>query len=366
MATNDWKAELRRRIADIKEKKKSEQSIQDKAKTYLDKQRKEMEFRNALDSKQEAENTEAEVSSIREKTSVKAEPEKPASKAPTRKPVQEESLFQLDDEPEAKPREDSREKQIKEALKKFSKASAKVEQEAQRAEEAEKEEAGIRNAEPEAPESGAGTDALKKIRSTSKRMEESLDDAINRELPDDEIVKQKETGFNDVLKQIDPLSSADTFEDEEEEIGTSTIIDKSGKYVAGLRMVAAAADLMFCGLITVGFTWISAMILMTDIISVLTAAWLPATGLLLLVHALYYITFTSSSGQTPGKALFKLKTVTRSGGPMGILPALSRWILNIFSVAFAGIGILMAFMTQTSQTVPDSLLKQRVIRVNRD
>jgi uncharacterized RDD family membrane protein YckC len=377
VATNDWKAELKRRIADIKEKKKSEESVKEKAKSYLEKQRRATEFEQALEERKPAREDSAKTAdSTRKKQPASAEQNSKKTQKPTEKkhgaPV-EESLFQLNDpepveeveEIESSDSDSEREAAIKRALQRFSRASETVDQqESKNSSNKRAEESDVTEAAEAQPPSEPAADALKNISEARQRMEISLDDAINKDLPVDDSVKTS----GDFLRHGPSLQIEDFEEDdnEEKDLFEETRIDKSGHHIAGLRLAATSIDLAVSAILTAGLAWIASMIMATDILSVLAASWLPLTGLLAVIHGLYYTTFTSSSGQTIGKMIFRIQVAQSDNNSIGILRAVSRWVINLFSLAFLGIGLLMAFLTPKARTAADAILKQRVVKQEED
>lgn len=370
VATKDWKAELQRRIADIKEKKKAESSVKDKARNYLEKQRRAVEFEKALEEKSGKFEPAAEVADFtsRKQEEVQAEPiEAVEEKAPEKheskktKP-REDTLFEIEEDSHKSDSRDTdtREARIRAALKKFSNSPVE--------EKVEIEQPPIQAKEIEdsveiatTPRVTATDDALSALRSAQVRIEDSLESALDTKIPSYEPDEMDQDG--------DVLHHSMMMEDDEQEYiqpqrsTPETAIDHSGRYVMTLRSAAMLIDLAIVSAVTAGFVFISSMLLNTGFFDVLGAASLPVIGLVAVVHLLYYVTFTSSSGQTPGKSLMHIKVKSPDTGTLGIPGAAARWLLNIIGLVIGGIGLLMAFVNTRGRTLSDITLRQRVTQI---
>lgn len=82
----------------------------------------------------------------------------------------------------------------------------------------------------------------------------------------------------------------------------------------------------------------------------------------LILSALYYVYFTSSSWQaTIGKKILGIKVVNQNMEKLSLKDSLKRYIGYYFSYISAGLGFLMLFTNYKRQTLQDKFAKTYVI-----
>ena len=122
----------------------------------------------------------------------------------------------------------------------------------------------------------------------------------------------------------------------------------------------------------VGAVWLTGVLwlLIVDLLtanapvalSALTLVAAAATGLGVLLHAVYFVGFVSACGQTPGKMLLGVRVVRRDGGGVGGGRALGRWIGYGLVFATLGLGWIVAVFDAERRGVHDRIAGTRVVR----
>lgn len=84
--------------------------------------------------------------------------------------------------------------------------------------------------------------------------------------------------------------------------------------------------------------------------------------LIVLIGA-YFIWHWRRSGQTLAMKTWRIRLVTREGGPLDAARALGRYALALVSVALAGVGFLWALIDRDRQFLHDRLAGTRIIAV---
>lgn len=88
---------------------------------------------------------------------------------------------------------------------------------------------------------------------------------------------------------------------------------------------------------------------------------LAALGVVL--HAVYWVVFVGSCGQTPGKMLLGLEVVGRAGEEVGYGRALCRWVGMGFAALPFGLGFVGVMVTRERRGLHDWLAGTRVVRL---
>lgn len=90
----------------------------------------------------------------------------------------------------------------------------------------------------------------------------------------------------------------------------------------------------------------------------------PATALILAVHMIYSVYFTSQKGATPGKMAAGLKVVTTAGDRVGVGRALARFLSTLFLSQYItlGIGFTIAAFDKECRALEDRVCRTRVVR----
>ncbi len=140
------------------------------------------------------------------------------------------------------------------------------------------------------------------------------------------------------------------------------VLDKTHQHTNFLRIGASLVDGAILLTMETTIILVSAMLLNSDPISLLLKSLLPFAGLFLALHFIYFTLFTSSTGQTPGKSIFGLKVVSSGQGVIGFGRAIARWLLMLLALIPAAIGFLYMFVENKGRTIYDVLLGQRIVR----
>lgn len=90
------------------------------------------------------------------------------------------------------------------------------------------------------------------------------------------------------------------------------------------------------------------------------AGLLGALGVVL--HAVYWVVFIGSCGQTPGKMLLGLEVVGREGEAVGYGRALCRWVGMGLAMLPLGLGFLGMLLTRDRRGFHDWLVGTRVVQ----
>jgi len=116
----------------------------------------------------------------------------------------------------------------------------------------------------------------------------------------------------------------------------------------------------------IGVLWLLIIDLLTAnapvALSALTLVAAAATGLGVLLHAVYFVGFVSGCGQTPGKMLLGMRVVRRDGGGVGGGRALGRWMGYGLVFATLGLGWIVAVFDAERRGVHDRIAGTRVVR----
>ena len=432
VASNDWKAELKRRIEDIKEKKKQEKKTASAPDKPSIKEEVQKSIAQAQKKKAEAEVKPEEATENTER----AETSAPARKKPVPRPEadnvekwpktrhnakpvnppappqpelkgqvfqsednskdSEDLLFQADpnaDDAAANRDDARREAEIRKALANASSSSRKKSKSSQ------KETLFPMDIEEEEPvfepatkrqridvsqldfveETGPEPDRpaprhASKHQAPEPTMEESIQ-SIDRLMdnyvpaaplepdPEDEPLIQAATNIEDEGYIQEPdLHSKPKQSAKRANLSEPIVVDKTHQHRNLLRIGAGIFDLIFLASIEALFIWIASMIVKTTPLSLFFGSLLPLGGMFLVLHFIYYILFTSITGQTLGKRLFQLKVVNKYGHYMGFGRGLARWILQVICLAPAALGFLIMFAMPEGSTLYDKILGTKLVR----
>lgn len=88
---------------------------------------------------------------------------------------------------------------------------------------------------------------------------------------------------------------------------------------------------------------------------------LPFGLLSTVVFLAYFIGFASYRGQTPGKAIMRIRIVSMTGGNVTLSMIVVRTLGYILSGVFFGLGFLMALLTRRRRTLHDLLAHTHVV-----
>lgn len=396
VATNDWKAELKRRIEDIKEKKKVETDVQRRVRTYQN---------SAAAAAAPILEPVVEMESGAEELPPAPAPPVPTTPRrrraatppaePTPMPVaaadERDPLFQVSSEERDEPAdadESRREATILAELNRISGGDAESKREPSRRKEASstsidslptlfaieetepnpvKErviaaaraaaedldeepapEPRRRHPEPPAPEQPASH--LMTIGDDGDAEESAfvLDDDLDRYVPINEEV-EPETAPAAAARAVRPVAK-------------ELVIDRTQRHTNNLRLGAGALDALVLLAVEGFIVWMSSMLVEANALELLINSPIAWGAFFVVLHFIYYVLFTATTGQTPGKRLMKMRVEAREGGLIGVLPGIARWILLVVSIAAAGLGMLMMYMNRDGRTLHDLILGMQVKR----
>ncbi len=81
------------------------------------------------------------------------------------------------------------------------------------------------------------------------------------------------------------------------------------------------------------------------------------------VFLAYFIGFASSRGQTPGKAIMRIRIVSMTGGNVTLSMIVVRTLGYFLSGVLFGLGFLMALVTRRHRSLHDLLANTHVVAV---
>lgn len=407
MATNDWKAELKRRIKDIRDRKEQEQEVESRTKKY----RKPAAPKGQTVPFPKQAQPEPAVEPVAEAASVKEKVETP----PVEEPAPAEEVAAAPEQVE-EPAEVSEEFEPETLLEEVEEEIAASEEEAPeedaifQVDEAEEEKPAVKHDEEairaelarlsggrkkskekkEEPTLFPVEDQQKPAAESRVRMETpAVKEVIEKPFekkPEPQPVATKaepkivETNEEPVAEEPDSLDAAiDQYipagpVDEEAQAEpeakpkkrpAATVVDKTVRNMCLKRIAAAVSDIFLIGAVMAAVAWISGMIVQSSPLRLLTDSLLPFGAFAIALHFLYYVIFTATTGQTLGKAVFRLRVVKSSPGTLGLGQAALRWLLGIFGTALVFIGYLMMFVTRDGTALQDIVLQQRIRRTKK-
>ena len=126
------------------------------------------------------------------------------------------------------------------------------------------------------------------------------------------------------------------------------------------RILAAVLDGVVLLAIEAGLVLVAGVLLNTDPALLITQSYLPLVSMFLCLHFLYYILFTSMTGQTPGKRLLRLRVAIKDRDVIGMGAAVIRWLAFWVAVLPLGIGYFWMFARPDGRSWHDLLLGMRV------
>ncbi|HHZ83389.1 MAG TPA: RDD family protein [Nitrospirales bacterium] len=95
--------------------------------------------------------------------------------------------------------------------------------------------------------------------------------------------------------------------------------------------------------------------------SLIDTLLLPFGFLSLIVSLAYFIGFASYRGQTPGKAIMRIKIVSMTGGNVTLSMIVVRTLGYFLSGVLFGLGFLMALVTRRQRALHDLLANTHVV-----
>lgn len=434
MASNDWKTELKRRIEDIKEKKK--QDSKTAASTSKTSIKEEVQKSIAMAQKKKAEDDnvpEPEVPS-KPKASATTPPPSPVRKQEAKVEAWPKTRHNLNNPPETPEKKDSGRKFAGDLFLKTEEDNSsadplfQIDTDASEENETDRDarrEAEIRRALANASNKPARNksrtnqgDTLfpidledePKFKVADKRQRINISDLSfvdepqqQRPQPANRSVMQKneeEPTLEESLQSIDKLMDSyvpvspvepddeeplirrasniddDRFFEEEElpedkaprnkGLSKPIVLDKAYQHRNLLRIGAGLTDLIILASIEALLIWIASMILKTTPLDIFFSSLLPLGALFLILHFIYYMLFMSVTGQTPGKSLFQLKVVNKSGNSLGFGRSFFRWVLQVICLAPAALGFFFMFVSPKGHTLYDMMLGTRLVRQEND
>jgi uncharacterized RDD family membrane protein YckC len=133
-------------------------------------------------------------------------------------------------------------------------------------------------------------------------------------------------------------------------------------YVLNIRrLLAAVIDLLLIASVEVAFLATASWLLQVDTFQLLVNSLAPLGAMFLSLHFIYYTLFTAMTGQTAGKMLLRLRIYRQEQGlAIGILRATARWIAGAAALLPMAAGYLWMFSRADGKAWHDILLRMRV------
>jgi uncharacterized RDD family membrane protein YckC len=82
---------------------------------------------------------------------------------------------------------------------------------------------------------------------------------------------------------------------------------------------------------------------------------------MVLIDLFYYCFCWTHGGATPGKMVFGLRVIDRSGGPVSLSQAVKRWFAQMLSGVLLGYGFMKAGWMPEKAALHDGLARTRVV-----
>jgi uncharacterized RDD family membrane protein YckC len=141
------------------------------------------------------------------------------------------------------------------------------------------------------------------------------------------------------------------------------VIDRTQRHANNMRLGAGALDTLVLVLIEAFIIWMSSMLVESNFLELLISSPFAWGAFFIVLHFIYYVLFTSTTGQTPGKRLMGLRVEAKEGGLIGVLPGIARWILLAVSLVPAALGVLMMYANKDGRALHDLILGMQVKRM---
>jgi uncharacterized RDD family membrane protein YckC len=194
--------------------------------------------------------------------------------------------------------------------------------------------------------------ALENLRSVSKQVS-------TEEEPEKTDI---EDSLDSAVDSYIPLAVPDELADDEPKAERKLVIDKRQNQTSLIRLAAGGIDLAIVLTSVLLITWIASMIMQTSVLNVITKAWLPLAGMLVLIHFIYYVLFTSVTGQTLGKRWLNLTLIGKKPGSIGLGMGIVRWLLVMVSILPFFLGFIFMFVNKEGKALHDVILGMGIKR----
>lgn len=127
------------------------------------------------------------------------------------------------------------------------------------------------------------------------------------------------------------------------------------------RLFAALIDLLLIASVEFAFLATASWLLQVDTIELLVHSLAPLGAMFLSLHFIYYTLFTAMTGQTAGKMALRLRVYRQEQGlAVGMLRATARWIAGAAALLPMAAGYLWMFSRSDGKAWHDILLRMRV------
>lgn len=135
----------------------------------------------------------------------------------------------------------------------------------------------------------------------------------------------------------------------------------STHYMRNLRRLTAAAidGVLLAGVVAI-LLIVAGILLEASPFNMIAQSLLPLGIMFLSLQFLYYVLFTSLTGQTLGKLILGLKVVRSSGERIGLAHAFARWTALILSLIPLGLGYFWMYSQNGGRSWHDILLGMSV------
>lgn len=127
------------------------------------------------------------------------------------------------------------------------------------------------------------------------------------------------------------------------------------------RVLSAAVDLALIALAEAAILMVASFLLGVGATKLLSVSLLPLAAMFLILHFVYYTLFTALTGQTLGKIVFRLRVAPDNNGrAVGIFRAIARWIVGAISILPLAAGYLWMYSRSDGCSWHDILLRMKV------
>ena len=128
------------------------------------------------------------------------------------------------------------------------------------------------------------------------------------------------------------------------------------------RILASVVDILIVAATVGAILTVAAGLLDADPVNMLFQSVPAFTAMAVCIHFVYYTLFTGMTGQTPGKIVFRLRvSLNDNTKALGILRAIGRWLAGAAAVIPAAAGYLWMYSRPDGRSWHDILLRMQVV-----
>lgn len=172
--------------------------------------------------------------------------------------------------------------------------------------------------------------------------------------------------LTDSYVPLDSYSAQNDSREKEYQVGRESYHpDRRQRRTNILRVAAATTDLVILVASEAAIIWIAGLLAEMNPLDLLMNSIWSFGWLFMAMHFVYYVLFTSTTGQTPGKSAFGLKVVRERPGTIGIGKGIARWLFMLLSLAPLAFGYIFLFFNRNGRSLYDLALGHQIRRVDR-